>query len=307
MSSTRRIRVPASALSSKKSSTTYLKGSTLREEEQSSSVAIGDLLTKIESFAYHKDTFLSNLDSTKFNQLKSIKETASYLKDKKCYKLVINKIHETYDDNVKAGTVGAFFKGSFITESGGPCSKFSAGAIPRPPTPGWKECEKNVAILANDDIQVILNNPSSSEMIVHVSREEPFVGFNNSVLGKMKSMGIRRTTIVVDGETDWDKCTSADPESLSYSKFSSESECDARTKSHTKLPPSKKCHRKEPKKQCNDYSSFAIAVVAFILLLLIAGAFWWWNSKKAAVATTPTTVFSETTVTHFGGPGYVSV
>lgn len=308
MSSTRRIRVPASSLSRSKSSTAYLKGSSVTEEEQSSNVAIGELLRKIESFAPHKDTFVSNLDGNKFNQLKSIRETANYLKDKKCYKLLINKIHETYDDDVKVGTVGAFFKGSFISDNGGPCSKMSAGSFPRPPTPGWKDCDKNVATLSNGSFHILNTNSSSSEMLVYIDKSEPFVGFSDSVVSKMKSMGVRHTTILTDGDGEWETPLSGDPESLSYSRYSevhSGGGCDVDS-THVDTLPRKRARRTNERKEKRcDYNWGAIAVIAFVILLLFAGAIWWWRSRSVATTPAASSVVVTDTTTHYGGPGYI--
>lgn len=308
MSTTRRTRIPASGLSSRKASTTYLKGGPSLEEEQSSNVAIGELLRKIESFAPHKDTFVSNLDASRYSQLESIRETAKYLKDKKCYKLLINKIHDVYDDDVQAGTVGAFFKGSFIGNNGGPCSKLAAGSFPRAPTPGWKECEKNVALLTQGKFQILTTNPNSNEMIVHVSKSESFAGFSDSVINKMKTMGVKKTTIVSEGETDWEHCASGDPESLSYSRYSAshrESEaCDVT--SHSEKT---RHHHKKNKKKCDDgdWNYVAVAIIALIILAFFAAAFMWWRSRTPAAAPAAAVVTTETVTTHYGGPGYIHV
>ena len=302
MSSTRRTRVPASSLSSRKSSTTYSKGSSTLEQEPSSNVVISELLRKIESFAPHKDTFVSSLDSSKYKQLESIRETAKYLKDKKCYKLLINKIHEVYDDDIQAGTVGAFFKGSFIGESGGPCSKLAAGSFPRPATPGWKECDKNVALIQDGKFHLLNTNSSSNEMIVHIGKEETFTGFTDSVIKKMTEMGVKKTTVVPGGETDWENCISGDPESLSYAHYSenndSEGEaCDPSTK--------KRPHRK-PEKKCDEggWNWVVIAVIAFIVIASFIAILFWWKSRAATTPST-TTVETQVTTTHYGGPGYI--
>jgi hypothetical protein len=264
---------------------------------------------------------IKNLEKKRQQELEDLKAASMLLRKGKGYKRVVDAISKNFASSsgeIKAGTVGAFFYGCFMETSDNgclTCSPFCAGSMPVPTTPGWKDCDKSVAIYSDGNLDIRSINENSSEMLVYADSDE-FQGISQSDVKKLRNMGITNVSVHSSTQSSSNVTRSGTPESLSKktlthgasffgepSNFSSETESS--------------CEEKKVRTQSSSSassnnngggSSWGI-VAAIVLLVIIALViiFVWRYFFTASAPKATGTVSTMTTSSTFSGPGYVSM
>lgn len=325
-------------LRSSKKSSAFPKGKPAVDSVKSGAITsrsdLQELINKIESMKNMKHVPIKNLEKKKQQELEDLKSAAMLLRKGKNYSLVVDAIKNNFatTNDIQPDTVGAFFYGCFMEtfdEGCLACSAYCAGSMPVPPTPGWKDCDKSVAIYSDGELTIRQINDTSDEMLIYAISGD-FRGLSDSDVKKLKNMGTR-SVIVINSSTSYSHNGSSKastptmtgtPDSVSRKSLNcgeslstessqySSSDDDCTTPSSGYTQKRSKSSGKDCKlDDCDGAGSGwgIIAVVVLLVFIIIIAGFVYWYFSRGAVAETTVLGPKQSAVVGSGsffGPGY---
>lgn len=173
--------------------------------ETEKTVDLTELRKRLKRLRMHQSSNVNKLPPQIKEDYEVMKNHVSVLYETKEYKTLYDEVKNTFSDlkveNLKLGTVGAYFAGCLIPLENGDksCSALCNGSMPRPKSrDGWSFCNYPVvwASFKNGKYEfTVLNSQPGKDCVVYMESPQIY-GFDNEEKNHLRSLGYERIQMI---------------------------------------------------------------------------------------------------------------